>query len=216
MALLSAAQSRNTQAGGGVRRAHIPQQLTLIVLTGLWIFLPAAGLTAILFLILRIPEQVKKDAAWHTIQRLHHKIDFIGFALFTPACIMFLLAMSWGGSRYGWDSATIIGLFVGSAAITGLFGCWVGHYKDRALIPPEVLFKPVVLYGCLVSFLQGGAFLMLNYYLPLWFQSVKGASPERGGVMMLPTCVSQIVSGAICAALRMFPISLCSRGTDAK
>ncbi|KAF2191557.1 MFS general substrate transporter [Zopfia rhizophila CBS 207.26] len=167
----------------------------------LWIFMPPGLAVAAMFLFQRIPEQVSKPTARSVVRNLHHKLDLIGFALFTPSCVMFLFAMSWGGSKYAWKSAMIIGLFCGSVGIACIFGLWIWHRKERALIPPSLIMKPVVFFGCLVSFLQGGAFLMIGYYLPLWFQSVKGASPGKSGVMLLPTCISQIVASIACSAL---------------
>lgn len=197
--------SRSIWAGDGVSLLLHPALDGLLTLTqGLWIFLPPTGLIALVFLLLRIPDQVglEKSSTVSTVCGLHHKLDFVGFLIFTPACVMFLLAVSWGGSKYAWGSAATIGLLCGSGVMAAIFGGWMWHYGDRAMIPPRIVMKPVVLYGCILSMVQGGAFLMLQYYLPLWFQSVKGASPEEGGVMMLPTCVAQIVAGIGCSALR--------------
>jgi MFS family permease len=167
----------------------------------LWIFLPISGVVAFVFILQRIPDQIEKTSAVIVARKIHHELDFIGFALFTPAVVMFLLGMSWGGSKYSWGSATIIGLLVASIVVAAIFGVWIWHYQDRSIIPPKILLKPVVLYGCIISGLQGGAFLMLQYYLPLWFQSIKGVSPEEGGVMMLPNAVTQIISGIACSFL---------------
>jgi hypothetical protein len=169
--------------------------------TGLWIFLPPGALAAVLFAVIYIPEQTAKQPVLSILPSLPQKLDILGFALFAPACVMVLLAMSWGGQRYAWGSATVIGLFVGSAATAVLFGVWQRYRGDRALIPPRILLKPVVFYGCLVSFLQGGSFLMMGYYLPLWFQSVLRASPTRSGVMLLPTMVAQIIASTVAAVL---------------
>jgi hypothetical protein len=129
---------------------------------------------------------------------------------------MFLLGMSWGGSKYSWGSATIIGLLVASIVVAAIFGVWIWHYQDRSIIPPKILLKPVVLYGCIISGLQGGAFLMLQYYLPLWFQSIKGVSPEEGGVMMLPNAVTQIISGIACSFLRKYQFQYVKAYADVK
>lgn len=175
---------------------------------GLWIFLPPSGLVAFIFFMQCIPEQVglEKPSVWNAVRHLHHKLDLIGFSLFTPATIMFLLSVSWAGSKYAWDSATTIGLLVGSAVTLCLFCLWVRHYQDRALLPPSILMKPAILHGCIISFMQGGSFIMLQQYLPLWFQSVKGANPQNGGLMMLPTCIAQIITGMGCSALRKFSL----------
>lgn len=135
------------------------------------------------------------------LRTLPQKLDILGFFLFAPACVMVLLAMSWGGQRYAWGNAKIIGLFVGSAGTAVLFGVWQWYRQDKALIPPRILMKPVVFFGCLVSFLQGGSFLMMGYYLPLWFQSVLRSSPTNSGVMLLPTMVAQIVASTVTGVL---------------
>ncbi|KAF2477631.1 DNA repair protein RAD50, partial [Lindgomyces ingoldianus] len=167
----------------------------------MWIFLPPGAVVAIIFVFQPIRDQMNKPKAISVVQNMHHKFDLIGFALFTPACVMFLLAMSWGGSKLAWNSATVIGLLSAAPVVVGIFVWWIWYRQDRALIPPGVIMKPVVFYACLVSFLQGGAFLMTQYYLPLWFQSVKGADPEKGGIMMLPTCITQILSSIGCTLL---------------
>ncbi|KAF2653088.1 MFS general substrate transporter [Lophiostoma macrostomum CBS 122681] len=167
----------------------------------LWIFLPMGGAVALVFVLQHIPDQIEKTSAISVARKIHHKLDFIGFALFTPAIVMLLLGMSWGGTKYEWGSATVIGLLVASVIAVVIFGFWIRHYQDRAMVPPRILLKPVVLYGCIIAALQGGAFLMLQYYLPLWFQSVKGVSPEQGGIRMLPGAITQIIFGIACSFL---------------
>ena len=163
-----------------------------------------SAVVSLVYILQRIPEQIEKEPTRTVVRNVHHKLDFIGFALFTPATVMFLLGMSWGGTKYPWSSATIIGLLVAAPIAAALFGVWIHHYQDKSLIPPKILKKPVVMYGCIMSGLQGGAFLMLQYYLPLWFQSIKGVSPQTGGVMMLPNALTQIISGISCSFLRRY------------
>lgn len=164
----------------------------------MWIFLPLTTVLAIAFILVRISEPVQKSTARGTLTRLHHELDLAGFMLFTPSCVMFLLAMSWGGSKFPWKSAVTIGLLVSSFVLAIISMIWMRYRKERALLPPHILLKPVVLYANLTMFLQGGVFLMMQFYLPLWFQSVKRASPEDSGIMMLPTCLAQIVASVCC------------------
>ncbi|CAL5866561.1 uncharacterized protein PFLUO_LOCUS770 [Penicillium psychrofluorescens] len=167
----------------------------------MWIFLPPGGIAALIFMFVRIPEQTVKPRLREILRNLPRYLDLIGFALFAPACVMVLLAFSWGGQRYAWDDAIIIGLLCGGAGVAALFVAWVWYRQDEALIPPSIVSNPVVAFGCCLSFMQGGAFLMMGYYLPLWFQSVKQASPTTSGLMLLPTMVSQIIASSVCGAL---------------
>lgn len=158
-----------------------------------WIFLPLGFVLTVMILLVRVPEQGKPPVK-ETLRLLSQRLDLLGcFAMFVPACVMLLLGLSWGGQRLAWESATVIGLLCGGFGLSIIFGFWQRYKQDKALIPPSIFLQPVVFFGCLVSFLQGGAFLEMGYYMPLWFQSVKHASPLSSGLMLLPTMISQII-----------------------
>lgn len=112
---------------------------------------------------------------------------------------MFLLAVNWGGSTYSWKSATVIGLICGSVVTACVFAVWQRRRGDRAMIPPRIISNRLVLFGCLVSGFQMGALSLLAYYLPLWFQVIKNASPTKSGVMTLPSAISQALGSLIAA-----------------
>ena len=46
------------------------------------------------------------------------------------------------------------------------------------------------------SFTLGSFFLLLIYFLPIWFQAVKGASAVKSGIMNLPMVLTVRVLGA--------------------
>ncbi|KAL1966513.1 hypothetical protein VTN77DRAFT_4435 [Rasamsonia byssochlamydoides] len=156
-----------------------------------YINLPFGGLTLLLLFFIRVrdtrPETNRNLDLVTTLRR----IDILGCALFVPATVMFLLAFEWAGTKYGWGSATIIGLFCGSAATICIFGLWQRRMGENAMIPLSLLFKREVLFSCCTALLQMGTLLLFSYFLPLWFQVVKGASPTMSGVMNLPTMLSQ-------------------------
>lgn len=129
------------------------------------------------------------------------KLDLVGFLLFAPACTLFLVAISWGGSAYPWNSGLVIGFLCGAAGFLALFCAWCKFRGAEALLPPGLHGKRVVYIGCLISGLQGGTTIMTGYFLPLWFQSVKQASPTDSGLMMLPSTISQICGAILCGAL---------------
>jgi hypothetical protein len=126
-------------------------------------------------------------------------LDLVGFALFAPAIIQLLLALQWGGTKYAWNDSTIIGLFCGGAATLLVFLTWEYFKGDDALIPFSVVRVRIFWSSCLTCFFQFGSMLCLNFYLPIWFQAVKGVSPASSGVDLLPSIISQmlfaIVSG---------------------
>ncbi|OKL59583.1 hypothetical protein UA08_05245 [Talaromyces atroroseus] len=56
-----------------------------------------------------------------------------------------------------------------------------------------LVFMPAII--CLLLALQWGGSTI--YYLPIWFQAVKGASPVRSGIMNLPLLISNVVAAII-------------------
>lgn len=129
------------------------------------------------------------------------KLDLLGFCLFAPACVLFLIAISWGGTTYAWNSGVVVGFLVASVVLLGLLYVWCRFRGDEALFPTKLHGKRVVYIGCLISGLQGGTTIMTSYFLPLWFQSVKQANPTNSGLMMLPSTLSQICGAILCGAL---------------
>ena len=126
------------------------------------------------------------------VKELHKKLDLIGFALFAPAAIMFLLALQYGGNTYPWNSSEVIGLFVGAGVTFIVFCAWNYHKKDAAMIPVSMVSKRIVWSSCLVyGFLMSQMFTA-SYYLPIFFQGVLGASPTLSGVYLLPSILSQL------------------------
>ncbi|KAE8382316.1 major facilitator superfamily domain-containing protein [Aspergillus bertholletiae] len=126
--------------------------------------------------------------------------DPIGFLLFCPSCILFLLAIQWGGVKYTWDSSCVIGLLCGSAARLVLFVAREMHNGDKAMKAPKMARNSVVFFGFQTVLFQFGSLMVITYYLPLWFQVVKDASPIRSGVMLLPTIIAQtLFTSGYCA-----------------
>ncbi|KAJ9195498.1 hypothetical protein DTO164E3_6811 [Paecilomyces variotii] len=175
-----------------------------------YINLPPGGLAILILSTLSIPEQMEKRPVWINLKNIvTEELDLIGFALFAPACVMFLLAMIWGGTTYPWRSSTIIGLFCGAFATLLVCVAWVMYRGDKAMIPPNIARKRLVIFGCFTSCFQMGAVLLLSYYLPIWFQVVKNASPTMSGVMILPTAIAQIL-GAVLAGKFVELIGYCT------
>ena len=69
--------------------------------------------------------------------------------LFAPTVIMLFLALEWGGTKYAWKSATVIGLFCGSFGNLLLFLAWKHRVGAEAMIPLHLLKNRIVWSSCL-------------------------------------------------------------------
>lgn len=119
-------------------------------------------------------------------------LDYVGLVLFTASTTAFLIPTTWGGTQYAWGSwRTLVPLCLGAAGIVG-FVLWEINTKGPKLIPMSIFrnFSTTALYFC--SFIHGLLLFSIVYYMPEWFQAVKGYSPLMSGVAALPqnaTCV---------------------------
>jgi hypothetical protein len=162
---------------------------------GFYINLPIGGAVAILLLLISIPDLTLKDAGLGklTFCIMIEKLDLLGFALFAPASIQFLLALQWGGTKYPWNSSTIIGLLCGAGVTFAAFVGWEYRKGDAAMIPLSMVKQRIIASSCVVIFFFFGSMLTMSYYLPIYFQTVRGVSPTLSGVYTLPVILSQMV-----------------------
>ena len=163
---------------------------------------------AALLVAIRIPDRVVKDPKKATLRQTLDKLDLLGATLFATMIIMFLLALEWGGQTYPWNSATIIGLFVGSFGNLLVFLAWERHRGSTAMIPLAMLGKRVVYSSALTSFFMMGNLIVTTYYLAIWFQVVRGATPTLSGVYLLPSVLSQMFFAIVSGLLGMLLLFL--------
>ena len=124
-------------------------------------------------------------------------IDYAGIVSVGLGATGLTLATSWGGTTYPWSSATIIGLFVGSAAALGMF-VWVESRVAAPILPIRLFGNPVFTVCCVLSFVVGFAMLGALTFLPTYMQFVDGVSATTSGLRTLP-----MVAGMALAFLLM-------------
>ena len=151
----------------------------------------------------RLPDLTKKSEVKSTILITLEQLDLFGFAIFAPAAIQLLLALQWGGTRYVWSSATIIGLFCGAAGTFCVFLAWEYRRGDTAMIPYSMVRRKIVWCSCVVVFFFMGSMIITSYYMPIYFQTIRNATPTMSGVYILPAILSQILFSAISGVLGM-------------
>ncbi|WP_272975879.1 MDR family MFS transporter [Deinococcus geothermalis] len=151
-----------------------------------WVFyvnLPL-GLLALFLILAKMPRLT---------HRAEGRIDLLGAALILSTTIPLLLALTWGGTTYPWDSARIITLFAVSAVSLIVFLLVEARTKD-AIIPLSLFRIRMFSLGNLAAFIMGMAFLGVILFLPLYMQMVLGVSPTKSGFSMLPLMGGLILS----------------------
>ena len=175
-------------------------------LLGFFINLPIGALVAILLSLVHIPDlTVKPPFSLALLRKVLPELDLFGFALFAPAAVMFLLAIQFGGDdSHSWGSSTVIGLFCGAGVTAILFTWWEIRRGDRAMIPGSIVKQKIVWASTGHSaFLMAGTFVV-SYYMPIYFQAVKGVGPSMSGVYLLPSILTGLVFVLASGAAGMF------------
>ncbi|KAL4767534.1 major facilitator superfamily domain-containing protein [Aspergillus nidulans var. acristatus] len=166
-----------------------------------YINLPIGGLVAILLVFTRIPEQRRKPPALSVLPTLHKTLDLVGFVLFAPAAIMFLLALEYAGNEYPWSSSMVIGLFVGSGATALAFLSWEYRKGKEAMIPFHLLTIRIAYTSYVATGVMFGLTMAIAYYVPIYFQAVRDDSALMSGVNFLPYILGQLVAAVITGVL---------------
>ncbi|KAI5238634.1 putative major facilitator superfamily transporter [Aureobasidium subglaciale] len=161
-----------------------------------WINLPLDGLAFIL-LYLFLDIESPKSSVREGIMVL----DWIGSLLVIGATVMFLLGIQIGGETLPWSSPIVICLIVFGLLTFVLFVLYEWKVPRYPVMPLRLFKSRNNIAILFVAFIQGIVFISGNYYLPLFFQTVRSASPILSGVYLLPTALALSFS---CVVTGMF------------
>ncbi|MGE2815317.1 MDR family MFS transporter [Mycobacterium heidelbergense] len=146
-------------------------------------------------------------------ERTKPAIDYTGILLVGLGASGLTLATSWGGTTYPWGSATIVGLFAGSAVALGIF-VWVESRVAAPILPTRLFGSPVFTVCCVLSFVVGFAMLGALTFLPTYMQFVDGVSATTSGLRTLPMVVGMLTTSMGSGALvgrtgryKVFPVA---------
>ncbi|MGW3078500.1 MULTISPECIES: MDR family MFS transporter [unclassified Kitasatospora] len=144
--------------------------------------------------------------------RSNAKIDYLGAILLTTGITSLVLITTWGGQQYAWGSKEILGL--AALAIASLIGfCYVERRAQEPMLPLGLFrnlnFTLVSIIGFIVGFVMFGS----TVFLPLYQQTVQGASATNSGLLLMPMMfgmliISLVVGQAVTKTgkYRIFPI----------
>ncbi|KAH8810877.1 putative MFS multidrug transporter [Xylogone sp. PMI_703] len=166
-----------------------------------YINLPIGGLVAAMLMFIHIPDQIPKPKPVSVVRTIHSKLDLIGFAIFAPAAIQILLALQYGGVQFAWNSSEVIGLFCGSGGTFIVFLAWEYYKGDSAMIPFSIVRNRIVWASCVTYGFFMAQLYCASYYLPVYFQGVKGSSALLSGVYLLPSILGQLFSAVVSGVL---------------
>ncbi|ORY18399.1 MFS transporter [Clohesyomyces aquaticus] len=165
-----------------------------------YINLPIGAVTAVL-IVFFFPHPKQHKPPPESLLRRVDRFDPIGTLLLVPAVICLLLALQWGGVKYPWANGRIIALFIiGGLAFLGFIGVQIWK-QENATVPPRIMRNRTVWASVLYAFGLGASFFIGVYYIPIWFQAVKGTSAVGSGIRNLPMMLSAVLFSILAGIL---------------
>jgi MFS family permease len=145
-------------------------------------------------------------------KRVKARIDYLGAGLLTTGITSLVLLTTWGGNQYAWGSGQIIGLLVLGVAALAAF-VYAETRAAEPVVPLHIFrnrnFALISVVGFLVGFVMFGAVT----FLPLYQQTVQGASATNSGLLLLPMLAAMMVVSLIAGRVttktgryKVFPI----------
>jgi EmrB/QacA subfamily drug resistance transporter len=138
-----------------------------------------------------------------------HRLDLVGAGLVMLATATLMAAIDLGGNRFGWRSASILGLAALSAA------SWVGfalrlRTAPEPLVPLGVLSNPVVVFAILANAMGVGSIMVLNLYVPMFLQILVGLGASHSGLLLMTLMfsfnVGAGISGYVTGVVRRYKV----------
>ena len=144
-----------------------------------WVFLPF-GIVAFVIIWKMFPNVKSAEKT---------SVDFVGAVILALTIVPLLLAFSWAGQTYAWDSAVVIGLSAGLQLPLLLLSLLKRKRKirlSRFICLKTASFPISNIGGLLMGMGMFGAIM----YMPFFVQGVLGISATRTGFVMMSMMLS--------------------------
>ncbi|CUS13901.1 unnamed protein product [Tuber aestivum] len=125
-------------------------------------------------------------------------IDWPGLILFLASCITIILALTWGGATYAWDSPQVTILLVVGGVLLLAF-VWVEYLMEpgrwlekkvrvpgkQAMIPVHLFYEKDIVILAFLNFVEGAALFAMFYFISVYFTIVEQDSASKAGLQLL-------------------------------
>ena len=157
-----------------------------------WVFyinLPLCGVAVILMFLFLQVKYDKTASLWEKLKR----VDYVGNAILMTSVISILLSLTWAGTLHPWSSwRTILPLILGFLGLIGFIfyeGC---RWCVEPTVPLRLFSNRTVTLTYILSFLHGTILYWVSLFLPVYFQSILEANPEKSGIDLLASVIPMV------------------------
>ncbi|PYH40861.1 putative MFS aflatoxin efflux pump [Aspergillus saccharolyticus JOP 1030-1] len=121
------------------------------------------------------------------------QLDFLGTTLLVSGVVCLILALQWGGQTYAWSNGRVVACLVPMGVLLPAFVAVQIFLPKTATLPVRILAQRSILSGFWQTLCVGSGNYIFVYFLPIWFQSIKGDSAVESGIRLLPMMLSMVV-----------------------
>jgi EmrB/QacA subfamily drug resistance transporter len=147
------------------------------------------------------------------VDKVRHRIDWLGVTLLAGGLSAVILFTSLGGNTYAWTSPEELVMLAAGLVLLALF-LVAEHYASEPLVPLSLFRNRIFSAASAIGFVVGLALFGAIVYMPFYLQIVKGESPTGSGLqltpMMLGLLITSIGSGQLISRYgryKPFPIA---------
>ncbi|KAH9834528.1 iron permease [Rhodofomes roseus] len=148
-----------------------------------WLFylnLPICGVAAIIMIFC-----LRVQTPPGTLREKLRRVDWLGTFLVIAATAACVIGLTWSGIQYSWTSAPVLApLIIGIVGMVA-FITYECIFPEYPLVPSALLSTITGISGYMQTFLLPIVMIGIIYYIPVYLQACKGASPIGAGVDML-------------------------------
>ncbi|KAI1404519.1 putative MFS aflatoxin efflux pump [Hypoxylon fuscum] len=157
-----------------------------------YINLPFGGIAMfVIAFLLHVPD---REATKIPTKAKLAQLDALGTFFLIPGVVCLLLALQWGGLTYPWGNGRIIALLTIGIALFLAFTAVQILMPKTATIPPRIFKQRSIIAGNWATICIGAHMIVFVYFLPIWFQAIKGVSAVDSGIRLLPITLSMVVA----------------------
>jgi EmrB/QacA subfamily drug resistance transporter len=127
-------------------------------------------------------------------------VDWAGVALFAAGVSAILLGIVEAGRVGAWSSIEVVALLVLGALVLVGFVVVEGRVTEP-IVPPRLFKNRMVVAAVVTRFLAGTAMFGALSFVPLFLQSVTGASATGAGLVLTPFVLGWVITSVLSARL---------------
>lgn len=151
-----------------------------------WMNIPLGLLAMGLFaFLLKLPRPERKGT-----------VDFAGMITLGGATVALILAATWGGSDYAWNSWQILSLF-GAVVVLSVIFVMIERKAAQPVLPLSLFRNRSFVLTMSAGLFMGIAMFGALGYMPTYLQMVHGANATESGLLMIPMMGSMLITSIV-------------------